>query len=297
MKYTSSAAYMNPSPVKSKSPRPTSHLSVRPVGDGADIREIFSDQVTSGTRVLSGTIVHVVAVALLLLVVRLLPQKVYESILPSRLEDIVYLVDPGPGGGGGGGNKSPDPPKQAQVKLEDKVNVPVEKPPVPIPEPEKIPDTLPQELLNAPLVALGAAPTTAPGDISGANTNSRGSGTGTGVGPGTGSGLGPGSGGGTGGGIYNIGNGVLTPIAIYQPKPKYTADAMRAKVQGTVEMSAVVLPDGTVTDIRVTRSLDQSFGLDEEAKKTAATWRFKPGTLKGEPVAVRIIIALDFNLR
>jgi len=219
------------------------------------------------------------------------------SILPSSIEDIVYLVDPGPGGGGGGGNKSPDPPKQALVKQENKINVPVEKPPAPIIEPQKVPDTVPEQLLNAPLLTLGAATITAPGDISGANTNSRGSGTGSGVGPGTGSGLGPGSGGGTGGGVYNIGNGVVSPIAIYQPKPKYTADAMRAKVQGTVVMSAVVLPDGTVTDIKVTRSLDQSFGLDEEAKKTAAQWKFKPGTLKGEPVAVRILIELDFNLR
>ena len=280
--------------------RRTSHLSVRPEGEGADIRELFADQPTSRTRVYSGTVVHVVAVALLLGIVQLLPEKVYESILPNRIEDIVYLVDPGPGGGGGGGNKSPDPPKQAQVKAEDKINVPAVKPPdpVPIPEPEKIPDTLPENLLTLPMQNLGAAPTVAPGDISGqANSNSRGSGTGTGVGPGQGSGLGPGRGGGTGGGVYNIGNGVSSPIPIYDPKPKYTADAMRAKVQGTVAMSAVVMPDGSVTNIQIVRSLDQSFGLDDEAKRTAATWRFRPGMLKGEPVAVRVIIELDFNLR
>ena len=109
--------------------------------------------------------------------------------------------------------------------------------------------------------------------------------------------LGPGRGGGFGGGVFNVGNGVTSPIPTYQPKPKYTADAMRAKVQGTVQMSAVVLTDGTVTDIHIVRSLDQSFGLDEEAKKTAAQWRFRPGTRLGEPVAVRIIIELDFNLR
>lgn len=281
--------------------RRTSHLSVRPEGEGADIRAMFADQPTSGTRVLSGTVVHIVAVALLLLVVRFLPEKVYESILPNRLnEDIVYLVDPGPGGGGGGGNKSPEPPKQAEVKAQDKINVPAVKPPdpVPIPEPEKVPDTLPENLLTIPLQNLGAAPTVSAGDISGAaNSTSRGSGTGSGVGPGTGSGLGPGSGGGTGGSVFNIGNGVTSPVVIYDPKPKYTADAMRAKVQGTVVMSAVVMPDGSVTDIRITRSLDQSFGLDDEAKKTAAQWRFRPGMRQGQPVAVRILIELDFNLR
>jgi TonB family protein len=277
----------------------TSHLSVRPEGEGADIRVMFADQATSGLRGLSGTIVHVAAIALLLLVVRLLPEKVYQSILPNRIEDIVFLVDPGPGGGGGGGNKSPDPPKQAEVKAQDKVDIPVQKPPdpVPVPEPENIPEALP-ELLNVPLVDLGSRPTTSVGDPSGAaNSNSRGSGTGSGVGPGQGSGLGPGSGGGTGGGIYNIGNGVTAPVVIFDPKPKYTADAMRAKVQGVVQMSAVVMPNGSVADIRIVRSLDQSFGLDEEAKKTAAQWRFRPGMRQGEPVAVRIIIELEFNLR
>jgi TonB family protein len=151
-----------------------------------------------------------------------------------------------------------------------------------------------------PVQTLAAVDIAAPGDLSAnapSNTTSRGSGTGTGAGPGTGSGLGPGRGGGFGGGVYNIGNGVTAPVVVFRPQPKYTADAMRAKVQGTVVMSAVVMPDGSVTDISIVRSLDQSFGLDEEAKKSAALWRFKPGTLKGEPVAVRILIELDFNLR
>jgi len=291
MNYTSSSAYMSPSPKPPK--RATSHLSIRPVGEGTDIRELFSDQPTSGTRVFSGTVVHIAAIALLLLVAQFIPDKVYETILPQRNMDLVYLVDPGPGGGGGGGNKSPDPPK----KLESpKAEAPK---PVPIPEPVPVPvPTEPQ--LTMPVQTLAAVDIAAPGDISSnavTNSTSRGSGTGTGAGPGTGSGLGPGRGGGFGGGVYNIGNGVTSPVVIFKPQPKYTADAMRAKVQGTVIMSAVVLPDGTVTDISIVRSLDQSFGLDEEAKKSAAQWRFRPGMLKGEPVAVRIQIELDFNLR
>lgn len=292
MNYTSSSAYMSPSP-KPQPKRGTSHLSIRPVGEGTDIRELFSDQPTSGTRVFSGTVVHIAAIALLLLVAQFIPDKVYETILPQRNMDLVYLVDPGPGGGGGGGNKSPDPPK----KLESpKAEAPK---PVPIPEPVPVPvPTEPQ--LTMPVQTLAAVDIAAPGDISSnavTNSTSRGSGTGTGAGPGTGSGLGPGRGGGFGGGVYNIGNGVTSPVVVFKPQPKYTADAMRAKVQGTVIMSAVVLPDGTVTDISIVRSLDQSFGLDEEAKKSAAQWRFRPGMLKGEPVAVRIQIELDFNLR
>src|SRR5687768_18498294 len=101
---------MSPS-LKPQPKRATTHLSVRPVGEGADIRDLFSDQPTSKTRVFSGTVVHIAALALLLLVAQFIPDKVYETILPYRLnQDLVYLVHPGPGGGGGGGNKSPDPP-------------------------------------------------------------------------------------------------------------------------------------------------------------------------------------------
>ncbi|MCH9011413.1 MAG: energy transducer TonB [Chloroflexi bacterium] len=42
---------------------------------------------------------------------------------------------------------------------------------------------------------------------------------------------------------------------------------MRAKVQGTVWLEVVVLPDGSVGDVRVDRSLDRDFGLDAEAVK------------------------------
>ena len=65
-------------------------------------------------------------------------------------------------------------------------------------------------------------------------------------------------------------------------KPQYTSDAMRAKVQGTVLLECVVRPDGTVGDVQILRSLDATFGLDQEAIKAAKQWRFAPGTRLGE---------------
>jgi TonB family protein len=109
--------------------------------------------------------------------------------------------------------------------------------------------------------------------------------------------LGPGFGGGVGGGAYRPGNGVNLPVALREVKPQYTADAMRAKVQGTVLLECVVLPDGTVGPVEVVRSLDTTFGLDQEAIKAAKQWRFKPGTRFGEPVAVLVTIELTFTLR
>ena len=283
-------------------PRRSSHLTVRPEGEGADVRSLFDehDSRVGGTRVLSGVVVHVVAIALLVLVARFIPEKVYETVLPERLsQDIVWLSDPGPGGGGGGGNKSPDPPTPAELPGEQKITVPAAKPPEPTPEP--VPEEPPafQPELTIPAQTLAAASEVLPGAIGPPidAPPSRGSGTGTGAGPGQGSGLGPGFGGGTGGGAFRPGNGVTLPQVVREVKPQYTAEAMRAKVQGTVLLECVVLPDGTVGPVEVVKSLDSSFGLDQEAVKAAKQWRFRPGMRQGEPVAVLVTIELTFTLR
>ena len=111
-------------------------------------------------------------------------------------------------------------------------------------------------------------------DSGDASSQSTGSGSGTGAGSGTGSGLGQGSGGGTGGGVYRPGSGIINPAVVREVKPQYTADAMRAKVQGTVLLECVVLPDGSVGRVDVVKSLDSTFGLDQEAVKAAPAMAF-----------------------
>jgi periplasmic protein TonB len=277
----------------------SSHLSVRPDTDGpVEVRFMFDqpDGQRIGRSLGAGLLTEIAAVGLVLLVMSLLPKKVYEAVLPDRLsDDIVWLSQPGPGGGGGGGNKMPDPPKKAELKGQQKISVPT--PPEPKPEPPKVEP--PVEQLNIPAQTLAAAPVVSPGALSPNpnETQSTGSGSGTGAGPGQGSGLGPGFGGGTGGGAYRPGNGVNLPQPLKEVKPQYTADAMRAKVQGTVLLECVVLPDGSVGSVEVVRSLDSAFGLDQEAIRAAKQWRFRPGTRFGEPVAVLVTIELTFTLR
>lgn len=221
-------------------------------------------------------------------------------------KEIVWLQSPGPGGGGGGGgNKMPDPPKKAELVGKEKVTVPVVKPeakPVlkEIPKPDSqvvIPAvTMAASVQELPGVisSLPSVPTLSQGSGSGGGA---GTGTGTGIGPGTGSGLGPGSGGGTGGGVYRPGNGVVSPRLIREVKPNYTGDAMRAKIQGVVTMEAVVNTDGSVGQVQITRSLDSTFGLDQEAIRTVKQWRFAPGTRQGIPVPVLVEIEMTFTLR
>jgi TonB family protein len=123
-----------------------------------------------------------------------------------------------------------------------------------------------------------------------------GTGHGTGIGSGNGPGLGPGSGGGTGGGIYRVGGAVSAPRLITEVKPKYTNDALRRRIQGTVVLEVVVTRDGCTSQIHVVGSLDRG-GLDEEAVAAVTQWRFEPGRLAGAPVDVRVLIMLDFTIR
>ena len=65
----------------------------------------------------------------------------------------------------------------------------------------------------------------------------------------------------------------------------------------SLDIEFAVQRDGRVTNIRVLRSLDQTFGLDMKAIEAARKWEFEPGTRFGEPVPVLVNIELEFNLR
>ena len=57
------------------------------------------------------------------------------------------------------------------------------------------------------------------------------------------------------------------------------------------------MPDGSVGNVHIIKSLDTTFGLDQEAIATIKKWRFKPGMLRGQPVPVLIVIEMSFTLR
>lgn len=97
-------------------------------------------------------------------------------------------------------------------------------------------------------------------------------------------------------GVSRPGGGVTFPTLIKEAKPNYTAEAKQAKIEGIVELEAVVQPDGTVGAVRVVRSLDRKFGLDEGAIKTVKNWRFAPGKKDGVAVPVLVRIELTFAL-
>jgi TonB family protein len=85
------------------------------------------------------------------------------------------------------------------------------------------------------------------------------------------------------------------PVPVRRASPDYTPRPKAERVQGSVLLSTVVLEDGSVSDVRVTKSLHPE--LDEQAVAAMKRWEFKPGTRDGKPVAVRITCEMAFTLK
>jgi protein TonB len=220
---------------------------------------------------------------------------------------LTWLADGPAGGRGGGGHREPGPARSLLRSGHDNHDLPsgapapTEAQPAVIKEPDPaFPVAVPVKPLGSsdePIIGvIGAVPalgnSRGPGDDNGA-----GGGKGGGIGDRIGTTVGDNGSLGIGDGPGGFGGGGTQPAIVYMERPRYTTGAMQARVQGTVMVECIVQPTGMCTDIRVVRSLDRVFGLDEEAKRAAALWKFKPGERSGRPMPMVVRIELEFALR
>jgi TonB family protein len=238
---------------------------------------------------------HAAVIVTLVAALRVSTDRQVSTAAPFLLPDIVWIPSIETGGGrDGGGDYAVAPPRRARAIGADAIRVPASVPQQAstdsiVEPPPDVPALPARPTGDATQILVGAVhsngPSAGPGE-SGAGTK-----------PGSDRGLGIGRGPGIGDDISRGGNGVSMPTLIERVSPKYTADAMRARIQGSVWIECVVQTDGTVGDLRVMRSLDRHFGLDEEAIAAAKRWRFRPGMLNGKPVPVVVTIELSFSVR
>lgn len=101
--------------------------------------------------------------------------------------------------------------------------------------------------------------------------------------------------GGTGDTPVRVGGNVKAPTVI-EPRtdPKYTEIARRARISGIVIIEAVIDRQGNVTEARILKGLPM--GLDQEALRAIKMWKFRPGTLNGQPVPVYYNLTVNFRL-
>jgi TonB family protein len=255
------------------------------------------------TPALSGSLaIHLLVVALLAFA------AARSARAPSQRPRESPLVWTTGGGGGGSGRGQLGEPQPAQKRGRDPATIAGVRDRSAIPTPAASPpDNLPSTVV-ASVVSIAGREIDLPGVMAappGVSTESHGPGNGDGfgsgrgpcTGPGDGVGAGPGSDAGVGGGPFQPGGDVTMPIEIRKGTPQYTLDAMRARAAGVITVECVVQTTGMCTNIRVLRSFQPSFGLDGEAIKAAAQWRFRPGTRRGRPVPVVITMQIEFAIR
>lgn len=143
---------------------------------------------------------------------------------------------------------------------------------------------------------------------------------GFGTGPGNSNGNGTGSGTGKGTGVPSVvasagfGNGAIdtssapahrklpqlsggsnAPVEIIsKPKPSYTDEGRKQKINGEVRLEVLFQSDGRVHVVRVLQGL--GYGLDEQAVKAAEQIKFKPALHDGQPTDATAMVHIIFEL-
>jgi TonB family protein len=91
-----------------------------------------------------------------------------------------------------------------------------------------------------------------------------------------------------------VGRDVATPTRLKDAKPVYPPIAQSARVQGVVLIEAILGEAGTVVNARVVRSIPL---LDAAALDAVSRWQFVPTQVDGHPVAVLMILTVNFVLQ
>jgi periplasmic protein TonB len=250
-------------------------------------------------------VIHVVAITL----VMALAMKVRTNMVlqPTNVTHVDFtLTAPPPitmpvakvqGGGGGGGAHQVTPPSKGRPPEVAKMQI---TPPQIIridhPKLGVEPTTMVKMPSNNELTNLGM--TQSPQIMLASQGKGSGSGFGQGLGGGLGAGrgigAGPGSGGGYGGGLMSVGGGVSAPQVTHSVEPEFTDDARRSNYQGNVSVQLIVDSEGNPQNVRLVSHL--GMGLDEKAIEAVKQYRFRPAMYQGHPVAVQIVIDVDFHL-
>lgn len=90
---------------------------------------------------------------------------------------------------------------------------------------------------------------------------------------------------------------LILPVPIEPREPlNYPKMGRITRKEGVVILQAVIDEQGRVTDIEILRGVVPDLGFDDEAVRAVSLWRYQPGTIRGQPVKVRMRVLVDFSL-
>lgn len=92
--------------------------------------------------------------------------------------------------------------------------------------------------------------------------------------------------------------GVTSPVRLEESavKPAYPEIARVARVEGRVIVQAVILKDGSVSDVEILSCNRPNMGFEESAIEAVRQWRYKPAMQGSKPVDVYFTVVVEFDL-
>ncbi len=95
--------------------------------------------------------------------------------------------------------------------------------------------------------------------------------------------------------VVHAGFDIPEPKVISKVEPRYTQPAIKAGIEGVVILELIIDTEGRVESVNALRGLP--LGLTKSALDAVKQWQFEASTYKGNPVSVRYILTINFNLR
>jgi periplasmic protein TonB len=90
--------------------------------------------------------------------------------------------------------------------------------------------------------------------------------------------------------------GIQKLMAFLSENVKYPVQAQKSKIEGRSVIGFIVEEDGSISNVSVTRGSHPL--LDSEAIRVVKSMpKWKPGSIKGNPVRVKFNIPVDFRLK
>jgi len=99
------------------------------------------------------------------------------------------------------------------------------------------------------------------------------------------------------GDIVSMGPGVAQAVVIHKEEPKYPPMARQMRVEGAVEVQALVGVDGTVEQVRIVNVSRKGVGFEKATEEAVKKWRYKPATKHGVKVRMWVQIRVPFRVR
>jgi len=94
-------------------------------------------------------------------------------------------------------------------------------------------------------------------------------------------------------GPLRVGGEVKAPHTIFAPQPEYPVLAKQARLQGIVQIEAVIDEHGNVVQMK---AVSGSGILIPAAMRAVAQWKYEPTYLNGEPYPVSLTVTITFHM-